>query len=221
MVIAVLTLYVILHAGFFGYSFVWGDNNSRSLLFVRFMLLALVYDNFMLAIAPWFIDSEIFLLFNFPRYVFHAGILPFLSIFTLTMLQLAKIPVAKKRWFIGFCWFITILTLCYGMLIDVANVKLGSAEVLGYLRLVNLNGKPPLATIATSWFVIPLAALLWKRTLWKWLCLGALFSLFVNAGFSSQPWGSLAGNGAEVVFVFAMLMTERRLRKTRATSDDF
>jgi hypothetical protein len=215
MVVAVLIVYVILHTGLFAYSFSWGEKSSKSLLFVRFMLLALVYDNAMLAIAPWFIDSELFLLLNYPRYVLHAAILPFLSIFTLTMMQLARIALANQRWFISLCWIITALTLCYGIIIDVANVRLGSTEVMGYVRLINLDGKPPFATIATNLFVIPLAALLWIRAGWKWLCLGALFSLFINAGFGSQPWGSLAGNGAEVVFVFAVLMTEKYFRKAK------
>ncbi len=84
-------------------------------------------------------------------------------------------------------------------------------EVFGHLRLTSLSELPPLGTIAVNLMLIPLGFILWRRTGWPLLFGGALFILLVNGTAAAEPWGYLAGNGAGVVFILCLLLTERFL----------
>ena len=62
--------------------------------------------------------------------------------------------------------------------------------------------------------LIALGFILWRRTGWPLLFGGPLFILLVNGAAAARPWGYLAGNGAEVVSILCLLLTERFLIRT-------
>jgi hypothetical protein len=46
---------------------------------------------------------------------------------------------------------------------------------------------------------------------WRWFFLGVLFIFLLNGATGSRPWGFISGNGAEVIFICCLLLTERFL----------
>ena len=213
MTVAILFSYAVMHLCLFAASFLWGIKGSIRLIFLQLMLFGMIYDNLVTGLGPWFIEERLYEIFNYPRYLLHSAVLPFLTIFALSTLQSAGVAVASKKIFIGFCWLFTTVAWWYGVLADAFQVELVQREVMGSVRLANGRDIIPYATILTNLWVVVMAFMLWRQIQWPWMFAGGLFILLVNGAFGSQPWGPLSGNGAEVVFIFSLLMTERHLRR--------
>lgn len=177
---------------------------------LRFMLLGMCYDNVIQGLGNWFIEASWYEGANVPRFLLHASVLPFLTIFGLSVMRDAGVALARKPLAIAFCWLFTIASLAWGLYHDVYLLELGPKSAIGVTKLGSVSGLPPIATILTNLLLLPMAALVWKASGWRWLLLGALFIFLVNGATGSQPWGFLVGNFAELVFMVSLLATDRR-----------
>ena len=211
MIAATLGAFAAAHLALLGWSFTFRRPASARLWILRFLLAGMIYDNLVLALgdagagAPWYAAAST------GRFVLHAAALPLLIPFALSAMRAAAIPLARRPGVTAGCWLAALAAWSYGFWHDVGRLELVAAEALGHQRLTSLSGLPPLGTIAVNLLLIVLAFILWRRTGWLPLLAGALFILIVNAGTGARPWGFLAGNGAEVVFILCLLATERFL----------
>ena len=211
----IFALYVIIHVTNFAYSFRWGDNSSNRLWFLRLMLAGMIYDNAMLFLGQWFTQEDWYLRMNYPRYFLHVAVLPFMTIFVLTIMQRARIALAMNKWFIGFCWTFVTWAWWWGVTGDVLFLDLVPGEIMGYPKMMAEGKMPPIATIATNILLLPMTFMLWRATGWLWTFAGTLFILIINGAFGPQEWGILTGNGAEVIFISCLLATERHFLNYR------
>ena len=211
MIAAAFAAFAATHLALLGWSFNFAHSASHRLWILRFILAGMIYDNLMLALgnigvgASWYAEA------SKGRFVLHAAALPLLVPFALSAMKAAAIPVANRTGFTVCCWLVAVAAWGYGFLVDVGQHELAPVEVFGHLRLTSLSALPPLGTIAVNLLLIPLGIILWRRTGWPLLFGAALFILLVNGAAAAQPWSYLAGNGAEVVFVLCLLLTERFL----------
>ena len=97
MVSTALGLYLVMHLGFLAWSFSFEGHASMRLWFLRIMLLGMAYDNLMLVLGPLGVGNDWYVAANYPRYLLHAGVLPFLTIFTLSAMQVTRVPLAEKQ----------------------------------------------------------------------------------------------------------------------------
>mgnify|MGYP001818477092 FL=1 len=196
------------------WTFSEGDLKAFRLWFLRFMLFGMSYDNLVQGLGKWFIDAAWYEAANVPRFVLHAAVLPFLTLFTLSVMRSAGVNLAANKLFSGFCWLFTLAALGYGIYHEVFLLELGPKPALGIMKMGSVSGIPPIATILTNILILPMAAAVWKVSGWKWFFLGALFIFLLNGATGAQPWGFLVGNFAEVVFVVALLATHRRFAES-------
>ncbi len=196
-----------------GWSFKIVHHASARLWMLRVIITGMIYDNLMLSLGNLGVGSAWYLGASAGRFVLHAALLPLLIPFALSALRRSAVLVANRRDFTAFCWIVAIIAWCYGFWFDVGQLELIPTEVLGHTRLTSLSELPPLGTIAVNLLLILAGVILWQRTGWPGLFAGALCILLVNMSVGSQPWGYLASNGAEVVFVFSLLLTERFLAR--------
>lgn len=199
------------HLALLGWSFNFANPASHRLWILRFILAGMIYDNLMLAFGNIGVGSSWYTEASRGRFVLHAAALPLLIPFALSAMRAAAIPVANQPAFTGFCWLAAAAAWSYGFWFDVGQLELVPAEAFGHLRLTSVSAVPPLGTIAVNLLLIPLGFIFWRRTGWPLLFGGALFILVVNGAAGGQPWGYLAGNGAEVAFVTCLLLMERFL----------
>ena len=209
MVTPALSVYLLLHLGFIAWTFTFDGRASARLWFLRIMLFGMAYDNLILILGNTGVGTDWYVAANYPRYILHAGVLPFLTIFTLSGMQVSGVELARRRWFINFCWLFTAAAWTYGMWHEVLLLQLEPAQFLDHKRLVRVSRIPPLATIATNVLILPMALAIWHRAGWPWFFLGALFIFLLNGGTGSRPWGFISGNGAEVIFICCLLLSER------------
>jgi hypothetical protein len=221
MILYALVVYLLFQLAFLAWSFSFEGVASARLWFLRIMLIGMAYDNLILILGNVGVGSDWYLVANYPRFILHAAVLPFLTLFTLSALQVCEVPLARKQAFVQFCWAFTAAAWVYGVWHEVFLLELEPVETMGHMRLVSVSKIPPLATIATNILILPLAFLLWRRVGWYVFFLGALFIFLLNGSTGSRPWGFIVGNGAEVIFICCLLITERFLirRRTDSTSE--
>ncbi len=216
MVTPALSVYFLIHLGFLAWSFTFEGRAGWRLWFLRIMLAGMAYDNLLLMLGNLGVGSEWYVSANYPRYVLHAGVLPFLTLFTLSGMQATGVALAGQRWFINFCWLFTFAAWTYGMWHEVLLLQLEPTSFLDHNRLVSTSDLPPIATIATNVLILPMALAVWRHAGWPWFFLGSLFIFLLNGATGAQPWGFIAGNGAEVIFICCLLLSERFFRRQPA-----
>lgn len=204
-----LLAFALLHGALLLWSFRRGNGNSPRLWLLRFMLLGMCYDNLVQGTGNWFIGADWYQAANYPRYALHATVLPLLTLFGLASMQLAGVQLASKSWSVWFCHLFTAVALGWGLYHEVYLLALEPKTVLGVQKLVAVSGLPPVGTIATNLLLLPMAAAVWRGCGWRWFLLGALFIFLLNGATGAKPWGFLAGNFGELVFIISLLATER------------
>jgi hypothetical protein len=203
--------FAAVHLGLMAWSFTWADKRSWRMVLLWVMLFGMVYDNLAQFSGQWFVGQAWFESANLLRYIIHAGALPFLTLFALSVMRACDIPLARKMPFTGFCHLFIACALAWGLYHEVYMQQLQPASDYGIDRLVSQSKLPPIATIATNILLLPLAAIIWRASGWSWLFLGSLFIFLLNGSTGSQPWGFIVGNFGEVVFISSLLATERWL----------
>lgn len=218
MINLVLVFFAALQLGILMWTFRarGADQSGWQLWLIRALLLGMITDNSVQALGAWFIDATWYEPASRLRFILHASILPFLTLFALAVMQRAGITWARHAAFGGFCAVFTLLALAYGLNHDLLNLQLEPKSVLGISKLVDASKVPPIATILTNFLVIILSGFIWRQSGWRWLTLGSLFIFLVNGATATLTWGFIAGNFAEVVFVLSLLFTERRFFVTAA-----
>ena len=205
-----LLFFALVDLALLAWTFGSGELKALRLWLLRFMLFGMFYDNLVQGIGNWFIDASWYEAANVPRFVLHSAVLPFLTLFALSIMRAAGVKLAIKPFFTGFCVLFTAVALGWGLYHEVYMLELGPKSAMGVMKMGSLSGLPPIATILTNILVLPMAAAVWKVSGWKWFFLGALFIFLLNGATGAQPWGFLVGNFAEVVFVLCLLATHRR-----------
>ena len=193
------------------------DLGSPRLWLLRFMLLGMFYDNLVQGLGNWFIDASWYAGANVPRFVLHAAVLPFLTLFGLSCMRAAGLEIANSRPFVAFCWLFTLSALGWGLYHEVLLLELEPRSAMGVMKMGSASSLPPIATILTNIVVLPMAAAVWRRSGWSWFFLGGLFIFLVNGATGAQPWGFLVGNFAEVVFMVSLLQTHWRFAAASRT----
>ena len=211
MLTSVLAVYLLTHLALLAWSFNFPGPAGPRLWFLRIMLMGMSYDNLVLVLGNSAVGSDWYVLANIPRFMLHAGVLPFLTLFALSAMTASAVPLATRQGFRVFCWVFTVACWAYGMWHEVLLLELEPTEVMGHARLVSTAELPPLATIATNILVIPMAFAVWRRAGWPWFFAGSLFIFLVNGATGGLAWGFIVGNGVEVVFIASLLVTERWL----------
>lgn len=180
-------------------------------LFLCALLLGLIYDNSVLALGNVLVSTDIFSAVSWPRFILHVIILPFLTLFSLSTLQIVNPVLGRNKGLIGFAFVFTALALVYGVLHNALGLELGPIESYGHWRITNLAGSPPFATIAANVVAIIFGILVWKSKGPVWLFWGAFLVFILNSAAGPQPWSFISSNLTEVLFVFCLVQNEKAL----------
>lgn len=205
-----LLFFALLDMSLLVWTFAMRDTKSLGLWLLRFMLLGMFYDNLIQGIGNWYIDAQWYEAANIPRFVLHVCVLPFLTLFSLSVMRAAGVGLAHKPALIAFCWVFTVVALAWGFYHEVILLELAPRPAVGVMKMGSVSSLPPIATIATNIVILPMAAAVWRASNWPWFCLGAVFIFVLNGATGAQSWGFLVGNFAELVFMICLLATQRR-----------
>ncbi|TRX55055.1 hypothetical protein [Thalassomonas sp. M1454] len=208
-----LLIYALIQLSLLIWTYKWDYPTSLRLWVLRAMLFGMFYDNLIQGTGFLYISDAWFESASSLRFLLHATILPFLTIFALSIMQRAGVKIARNKLLMNACWLFTFAALGFGLYHEAFLLELAPITVMGVEKLVSTSGMPPIATILTNIIILPMAAAIWKVSGWKWMFLGSLFIFVLNGATGPKPWGFIVGNFAEVVFIVSLLFTERKFMR--------
>ncbi|WP_337881078.1 hypothetical protein [Rheinheimera sp.] len=188
------------------------------LLFLAVLLGGMAYDNLVIASGYWLIEQPWFYGVSMARFYFHVLSLPFLTLFTWSIIRDSGLALGQSRLFLMVCAAMTLGALAYGISQELWGLQLVENSQFGVRRMSNAHGSAPVATILTNLFTILLAGYVWRKSGWKVLFLGAVFIFIVNGATAGQKWGFMAGNLAEVVFALSLIASHLHVSATAAVN---
>ena len=130
-----LLFFALLDLALLAWTFSSGDLRAPRLWLLRFMLFGMFYDNLIQGIGNWFIEASWYEAANVPRFVLHAGVLPFLTLFGLSVMRSAGIKLASNTLLLGFCWVFTVCGIAWGLYHEVVMLELETREVMGVMKM--------------------------------------------------------------------------------------
>jgi hypothetical protein len=201
MLSPVFALMALCHFGLFLWSLRLPPSGFP-LLFLRCLLVALSFDNLVIALGPLLHASTIYGAMSTLRFWVHAMLLPFLLVFVAGVMSFYIRRVQIRLWLSAVACVLALLAVVYGYLYDLASLELVAADY--YPRLVAADSQPPFATIAVNLLAVIAGAWLWRRANWPWLFAGALQIFLVNGATAGRDWSFIAGNTAELLFVISL-----------------
>jgi hypothetical protein len=177
---------------------------------LRLLLLGLITDNVVLGLSPIGMGQDWYYTANIMRYLAHVLALPPLVVAALYVARRADVAWAHGLTTLLMAGIFVIAAIDVGIVTEIAGLRLVPETLAGHERLISAHASPPLATIATNIVLIVTGAAIWRVSGWPWLFAATLFILLVNGATAALPWGIVAGNMAEIVFVAGWLLTLQR-----------
>lgn len=203
-------LYTFLHVALLIWGIVlWRRTRQLSTFIITLVSLGLVYDNLILSIGIWLESGKLLYFLSLPRFVLHQLVLPWLmyTAFIQTHRTGRQWPKHMTRWVFVLVIIITVL----GILTRVVPMNLVATKMDGVTRYLNKGTVgPPLVSIVSIGFTAVMGFLLWRKNRWPWVFLTAVM-VFVGEGIPVEMVRRVVGSGAEVLFIVAILVTERWL----------
>lgn len=167
---------------------------SRRLWLLTVVIVALVWDNLIIAAGSRIGAGDLLIGLSIPRYVAHALLPPLLIPIVFGIAQLRR-----RAW----VWALTGLLIAGGVYFEIIRLHLEPRTYADTLRYVNTAGMP-VPVIVTNLVLIGIGVILWRRETLPWLFLGAV-AMFVAAGAGfNVPW---LGNLGELVLIGSILLT--------------
>ncbi len=182
------------------------------LLYLRVLLAGLLLDNTVLTLGHVLNGTPLFDPATRLRFFMHATILPFLTLYTLSIMKQVEVKWARLHWFRFFCIGLTLCSLCYGLMHEV--IELGALKVIqpkGAFRMTAVSGNIPLGTILTNFFMIIFSILIFLRGGPSAFLMGSAGIFLINGTLTGNSYGFIFGSAAEVFFVVCLLVGERAL----------
>lgn len=149
----------------------WADISNVLLL----VILALLYDNAVLAIGHYVGEGETLRAMNLPRYWLHALITPLLILFAWRTLVHAHLHWASHRVVSGCFVLLTVGLIIFDLVVEVWGIHLEPVWTNGVVmyKKVGKSG-PPLMIIGVMSALLVTSLIVWWKQKWPWYFVGIL-----------------------------------------------
>ncbi|NCU17382.1 hypothetical protein [Pallidibacillus pasinlerensis] len=173
------------------------------------VILALVYEMFVLFIGRWVGEGGLLEGLNYVRFWLHALVTPLLILFSWKSLYRASFHWVKTAWLKMVVILLTIALICYELVTGVLGIKLEpkwEAEILFYENAT--EQKFPLMISVIFAVIVITGFLLWRKQRWPWLLMGVSVMLI---GSLTTNWLNLSMfmNVFEWILLFSLLCTKK------------
>jgi hypothetical protein len=176
---------------------------------ILLVILALFYDNGILAIGKYLGEGELLKIFNQVRYWLHAFFTPLLVLFAWHTLVKANVQWAKKR---IVQWLAVTLTLCFilfeltTLVGDISFDPTWKNGILSYKK-VGEAGIPHIMIIGVSLMLFITSSMIWWKQKWPWYFVGIL-SMGIAPVIQFLLKTDASHNISEFILMLALLATK-------------
>lgn len=189
----------------------WRKTRQLSSLLIAAVTFGLVYDNLILTVGGFLEAGALLYNLSLPRFYLHQLVLPWIIWASFLQVRTVGQRWAQREVAGRAVLTLTLLVLLMGVLTRIVPMNLQIVELGGVHRYMDeAAAGPPIVSIVSIGFAGVLGALLWRSHGWPWVFLTALL-VFIAEGVPIELVRRVIGSGAEVLFIAAMLFTERRI----------
>jgi hypothetical protein len=185
----------------------WKHAKTASIILV-FVIIALIYDNVILAVGDFIGEGELLKILSAPRFWLHALFTPFLIIFSYFVLAEARIPFAQKTWVAILFIVGTIVAIIMEYVLMVKDLSLKVTDeygVISYTSATESSGPPVMMIIVIAALVVAAIVLAWKRK-WWWMLVG-LILMAVGGAIAPFIESNAVTNLSELCLVITLVST--------------
>lgn len=180
--------------------------------FIYLIILALIYDNGIIAFGKWIGEGELLETLNLLRFWTHAFLTPLLVLFATGTLKESGVLWAQKKWvsIVGIIY--TVILIGIEVWLEASQLTLKAAEEYGVLRYVSTKeaSGPPVMILLVTLALIVASAILWKKTKWAVFFIGAIVMTIGSAVPINVDSGAVT-NAFELFLLSTLVWTKRRL----------
>ena len=209
--------------GFFALAYIviliWGitKHKKTASAIIFFVILALIYDNAILAVGHLFGEGELLKNLSYGRFWLHAIFTPTLIIFSLFVMREANIQFAYKKWVafsFGALWILAMIVEYFTELSGLELAPQESYGVLNYSTTEAASGPPLMILIVLVALLIAAIMLAWKRK-WWWMLVGTIF-MTIGSAFPLDIGSDAITNAFELFLIATLMWTAIHFSNERA-----
>lgn len=201
--------------------FVWAISTQRSwnfMAFIYLVLLGLIYDNGIIAAGKFVGEGTVLENLNLWRFWSHALLTPTLVLFSWGTLNHAGVTWARKKAVFYGAIAYTLLLIIIEIALETWSLELAAEQQYGVLRYVAAEpaSGPPIMILLVTVVLLVAGAVLWKKTGWKWMLIGAVV-MTIGSAVPIPIGSSAATNAFELLLLTALVWTKVHLESKATT----
>lgn len=204
-------LFTAVYAGLLGWGIAKQQQwNSMSVIFL--VGLGLVYDNAIIAVGKFIGEGTLLEALNLARYWIHAFLTPLLALFAYGALKKAGVGWTRKKAAKAIFLVLTAVLVIIKIVFETWGLQLMPERAYGLLRYVSAepSSGPPAMVLIVIAVLIVAGAIVWKRTGWKWMCIGSVLMALGNA-VPIPVDSSAVTNAFELILLITLVWTKIHL----------
>ncbi|MGQ9910556.1 MAG: hypothetical protein ACUVS2_17145 [Candidatus Flexifilum sp.] len=185
---------------------VWLASRSVGTLMLLFVMLAMIYENGVLALGVVIGHGPLLEALSWLRFIGYAAFPPLLVITGLDAARRSGVAWADRRAVRLAAWVVTAALIAFALFVEVIGRELEPRVLNGVVRYMWVSkGVPPLGVILMNLILIGFGFAIWRQTRYAGLLLGAGF-LLIGDGIAAGRY--VLGSGIELIFMAALLAVE-------------
>lgn len=179
---------------------------------VYLVIIALIYDNGIIAIGKWIGEGDTLENLNLARYWSHGLITQLLVLFSVGTLKESGVSWVKKKWVSILAVLYTLAAIVVEFVTEIFGLELEPEKQYGVLRYVSVEegSGPPVMILLVTLILLVASAVLWKKTKWPVFFIGAVIMTIGSAVPIPVESGAIT-NAFELVLLFSLIWTKKRL----------
>lgn len=214
------TIYIVISAAYF-ILFIFAVRSAHRNGWLKMgnlllpVIIALLYDNGLLALGKWLGEGSFLKNLNEGRYWLHAMITPLLIPFSLNTLARASFTWAKKRISLSIVWILTLVIIIIEIVTVTMNISMEPSWKYGVLSYRNTSGShgPPIMMISVTSTLLIASILLWWKRHWPWFFVAILLMGLPALGHFFMKSNALH-NISELILMVGLFATKVHQAKT-------
>ncbi|MGN7388606.1 phospholipid phosphatase [Sporosarcina sp. SAFN-015] len=179
---------------------------------VYLVIIALIYDNGILAIGHWVGEGALLESLNAVRFWTHAVVTPLLAIFSIGTLREIDVSWARKTWVTILSILYTIAAIIIEIVLVTANLQLQVEKeygVVSYSSAESPSG-PPMMILLITFAMLLASVVLWKKTGWAVFFIG-VFIMTIGSAIPFNVGSNAVTNLFELILLTSLVWTKRKL----------
>ena len=205
-------LYALVYVGVAVWAvMLWFQTRRVGVLILLAVTLGVFYDNLILALGNLIGAGSLLQMLSVPRFALHQLILPWVIVAATLQARDAGIGWAQGKRALWISIGASVVLMLFGVVTRVLLLELKPEVMDGVMRYVAARSYgPPLVSIVSLAYAGVVGFFLWRKMDWVWVLVTAVL-VFVGESIPDESLRRLLGSGVEVLWLVAMLATERHL----------